>query len=290
MKLGEWRTGRKRLRSREMVTGPEEPRDSFDPRLDLPPGEWERLRGMIRRKSNILGPGKITTYPELGWLAMVDETARDDLRGIPGYKDFLVEEVAQKAKFINPSSESADWERLFIFIAKVLQEFPETRGPLKDLMHANNLDFLLRLPVFRLASQVKKMSIELIQIWPKEQKRIGERFFPDGFNLEKFEHEITRTSPDMEAVHLAAQVVLLFPEHKEQIISAARPFMMRLKSNLHHFQGSTASEFSNYQRAIRDLTILSANRAWIADDGTLQVDFPKPTLHPVPPMPERSLD
>lgn len=295
MKLsGERQHAERRPKAKELVTLEAESEGRiFDPRLDLPPGEWERLQKLVHRRSNILGPRKTTEYPELGWITFVDVTARDGLRGIPGYKESLLLEVKRNSTSLTWGS--GNFDQLLIFVAKVLQQFPETKSDFEAVINEANLDFMLRFHpiVFGSADmpleKLKRYVVELVQIWPEQRERIIEQLFPKGFEEDSFVKALTPLISEFWASHLAAQATLIFPEKRQKIVDLIRPHAERVKSRLQELsQGKTAEESVNYLQAIRDLTILGASQASIDHQGVIQVTFPQPQLSHQRPLPERS--
>lgn len=280
-----------RVRSAEVMRSPEDlPERIFDPRLDLGPGVYEELRKTVKREAAFLGPKKLK-IPRLSWMSWFDPSYRDDLQGIEQYKEYQLNELKRQAKLakITPGN----LRQLNRDTAYFLQQFPEDRSEVDDFTSQKERGLSLVMESNEPKNfLLKDYLVVWLQIWPQHRDEIVKQFFPQGVDeLINSPECIRRIVRPSERIHFVAQVMLVFPEHREHLLKLVERLVKNFRGMLEQLsQGIDRDSFNEYHQLIGDLTIIGAKEALIDQQGLIRVELQplsKPTAPPAP-LPDRS--
>ncbi|MEK7540608.1 MAG: hypothetical protein AAB558_05175 [Patescibacteria group bacterium] len=258
----------------------------FDPRLDLPAGEYAKFRDTVKRDTSFKGPKRFK-IPHVAWISWFDPSYRDDLRGVDKYKEQQVSELFIKANQVHGFDSQMRVLELNLQLARVLQQFPETRKELKELTEVSRLEYVMEWIRDGVDPQ---MIVNWIQIWPEHRARIMQAAFPKGLEGFLKQEEQNLFDPPSNQVNYAADLSLLFPESKAFLLQLIKDALPRERARLRELSKSISpDDFKTYHRLIGDLTILGAEQATIDQHGLIQVELqPLHKLSVVPPLPDRS--
>lgn len=269
----------------------EEPERIFDPRLDLPPGEYEKLRKTVKRKAPFLGP-KIFKIPRLSWMSWFDSSYRDDLRGIEDYKERQLHELERS--FELATTTPANLIELNRSVAYFLQEFSEARPDLSKF--TSSIERARTMMVAGGNGEMQILQNDLVvwlQLWPQARIELVKRFFPNGVDefINTFIANPRQFPRPTERIHFISQVMLAFPEQRERLLKVAKPYVKHIRGVLNTLsQGMSREDFNEYQQLLGDLTIIGAQQAHINDQGLIQVELqPLGELRLTPDLPPRPL-
>lgn len=261
--------------------------DTFDPRLDLPPGELDRLKERFRtaRKDT----PQFRDLSTLRWLTLFDPEIRDIMRATDGYKEM-------ERKYANLAINDDSVHRVKIKnknLAWLLLEFPEERLKQTKGLDRESFDEALSEAKLNHATPneiLKEYLYEWLILWPEKRRDILREFFPLGVDEWISTDDVLESETQIEfKLQYAAKLVTMFPEFREHIIQMTQPYLRQKEELLDKYKKYThGAPYEIYHLLLEALTILGAERSWIDPaDGTVKVELKALTHNPAQHLPER---
>lgn len=291
MKLQQPRENRKvGIKTAEVLRVADERPESegFDPRFDLPKGETQRLLAMAARGEQPINLREQRKLDALVWLTWVDPKYSEMFRGVPYYDEWTISTVDVSEWETKENLNDALFELDVLF-----QVNPEMRVQFEGVLKSDRIFLREQEDLDGIAKDLNRTArvLRMIRLWPEKRTELQERFYPPEFRQADILAELERNLKDSDWASLlfAAEVVLLFPELRPQVLEKIRPTTQRWRSII---EQATVLErhitgFETVQHELSSLAILFAERAYITDQGLVKLELPALPVGKREPLPDR---
>lgn len=273
-------------RQREQIEGELGDRVGFfDPRFDLPKNEFTRLQQLP------LGPSGTSLEKQrifaTAWVSWLESDHLERIRAVPGILELeldLFHRIWGDRKTVGkvPSD--------LTMAAEIITVFPQAREELCSVAE-KDLNALLAKATDQAMDTIRTHVVHLIQLFPQRRQELLERTFGRGElrseHMGEYLEEVINNPAKLTV--RAARCILIFPEERPRILHMIQTKERQMVARATHITSrwDDPALFLSSQRYFGDLTILSAEQAWIDEEGRVQVQMKSGHAGPVPNLPVR---